>query len=91
MKLRRDRREIVDDCLVCGEVNGAVEVPGGLIEDGLVATFHRPPLDDPLVYAGYLFICPTRHPLIGTSARSAEWSRLCPTCCAQRRRGVRRE
>ena len=50
-----------DACLICREHRGEVDVPGGLLDDGLVITFHRPPLDEPLVYAGHLLVTSKRH------------------------------
>jgi hypothetical protein len=43
------------------ENRGEVDVPGGLLDDGLVITFHRPPLDEPRVYAGHLLVTSKRH------------------------------
>ena len=48
-------------CLVCAEQTGGIDVPGGLIDDGLVVTFHLPPLDENPVYAGHLLVTPRRH------------------------------
>lgn len=48
-------------CLVCRQLRGAVEVPGGLVDAGLVAIFHRPPSEETLPYAGHLLVCPRRH------------------------------
>lgn len=48
-------------CLICREHRGEVDVPGGLLDDGLVITFHRPPLDEALVYAGHLLVTSKRH------------------------------
>ncbi len=50
------------NCLICREHSGDVDVPGGLLDDGLVITFHRPPLHEATtVYAGHLLITPKRH------------------------------
>lgn len=48
-------------CLICREQNEVIEVPGGVFDDGEAITFHRPPLDGPLVYAGHLLVTPRRH------------------------------
>jgi histidine triad (HIT) family protein len=53
----------VSGCLVCGEISGEVELPGGLLwdEEGAVA-FHVPPLPvrgDP--YLGHLLVVVRRH------------------------------
>lgn len=49
-------------CLVCGEIAGTVDVPGGLLlDDGPVVGFHLPPLEGPDVYAGHLLVSPRRH------------------------------
>lgn len=48
-------------CLVCAEQTGAVDLPGGLLDDGSVLTFHVPPLDERPVYAGHLLVTPRRH------------------------------
>lgn len=51
------------DCLVCAEIAGAVEVPGGLLwEEEAAVAFHVPPLPsrgDP--YLGHLLVVPRRH------------------------------
>ena len=51
------------DCLVCREVAGEVELPGGpLIADDLVLGFHLPPLEEfPRQLLGHLMVVPTRH------------------------------
>jgi diadenosine tetraphosphate (Ap4A) HIT family hydrolase len=53
----------VDDCLVCREHRGEVELPGGpLYEDELVHGMHVPPLEDnPRPYLGHLMVTPKRH------------------------------
>jgi diadenosine tetraphosphate (Ap4A) HIT family hydrolase len=49
-------------CLVCAEIAGDVNVPGGLLVDGdQVVGFHLPPLDEPTVYVGHLLVSPRRH------------------------------
>jgi histidine triad (HIT) family protein len=52
-----------DGCLVCREVAGEVELPGGpLYEDDLVVVTHMPPLPDrPSPYLGHLQVVPRRH------------------------------
>jgi diadenosine tetraphosphate (Ap4A) HIT family hydrolase len=53
---------VSSSCLVCGEVAGRVNVPGGLLrDDGRVVGFHLPPLGEPSVYAGHLLVSPRRH------------------------------
>jgi histidine triad (HIT) family protein len=50
------------DCLVCAEVDGTVDVPGGYVyADDLVVAFHRRPLDEHDVFAGHLLVVPRRH------------------------------
>jgi histidine triad (HIT) family protein len=51
------------DCLVCREVQGDVDVPGGpLYADDLVVVMHMPPLPDrPSPYLGHLQVVPRRH------------------------------
>jgi histidine triad (HIT) family protein len=50
------------DCLVCAEVDGTVDIPGGYVyADDLVVAFHRPPLDEHDVFAGHLLVVPRRH------------------------------
>ncbi len=70
-----------EDCLVCGEVDGRVPVPGGaLLETPRVVAFHAPVLDGgSLVYAGHLFVCPKRHAasfadLTDAEARDVGWA-----------------
>lgn len=52
-----------DSCLVCDEIDGAVPVLGGHLQDGdMLTVFHCPvipPATD--VFAGYLFVVPRRH------------------------------
>jgi diadenosine tetraphosphate (Ap4A) HIT family hydrolase len=52
-----------DDCLVCDELAGTVDVPGGLLwEEETAAAFHLPPLPgrgDP--YLGHLLVVARRH------------------------------
>ena len=52
-----------DGCLVCREVAGEVELPGGpLSENDLVVVMHMPPLPDrPSPYLGHLQVVPRRH------------------------------
>lgn len=52
------------ECLVCGELDGSVEVPGGFIWEGdLVVAFHIPPLPDrsPRPFLGHLLVATRRH------------------------------
>jgi diadenosine tetraphosphate (Ap4A) HIT family hydrolase len=53
----------MDDCLVCREHRGEVELPGGaLYEDDLVHGMHVPPLEEnPRPYLGHLMVTPKRH------------------------------
>jgi len=52
-----------DLCLVCCEVRGEIELPGGpILTDDLVFVMHVPPLPDrPLPYLGHLLVVPRRH------------------------------
>jgi len=52
-----------EDCLVCREIEGDINVPGGsLVDDEVVFAFHVPPLDaDPTPYLGHLLVSPKRH------------------------------
>ncbi|MGH3116647.1 MAG: HIT family protein [Gaiellales bacterium] len=52
-----------EDCLVCREQRGDVELPGGpLWETDLVLGFHVPPIDaNPRPYLGHLLLTPRRH------------------------------
>ena len=51
------------DCLVCGEISGEIDVPGGLLwADEHAVAFHVPPLPsrgDP--YLGHLLVVTRRH------------------------------
>lgn len=48
------------DCLVCREIAGQVELPGGfLVDEKLVLAFHIPPLEGPH-YLGHLLVVPRR-------------------------------
>ncbi len=53
------------ECLVCRELHGDVVVPGGFLwEDGAVAAFHMPPLEEVgnlRPYLGHLQIVTRRH------------------------------
>jgi diadenosine tetraphosphate (Ap4A) HIT family hydrolase len=52
----------VDDCDVCGELDGRIELPGGFLWDSeLVVAFHVPPLLEPTPLLGHLLITPRRH------------------------------
>ncbi|MGA3214312.1 MAG: HIT domain-containing protein [Acidimicrobiales bacterium] len=49
-------------CLVCQELAGDVEVPGGnLLDEEQVIVFHVPPLSEETVYLGHLLVTPRRH------------------------------
>jgi diadenosine tetraphosphate (Ap4A) HIT family hydrolase len=54
-----------DACLVCRELRGEVALPGGFVhEDGEVAAFHVPPVEElgtETVYLGHLMIVTRRH------------------------------
>jgi histidine triad (HIT) family protein len=53
------------ECLVCRELRGDVEVPGGfLLEDAAAVAFHYPPLKEegnPRSYLGHLLVVTRRH------------------------------
>ena len=51
------------DCLVCQELAGEVDLPGGLIaEDELAAAFHIPPREGQAThYLGHMLVVPRRH------------------------------
>ena len=51
------------DCLVCREVAGEIELPGGLLwEDGNSIAFHIPPTDaNPAPYLGHCIVVTRRH------------------------------
>jgi histidine triad (HIT) family protein len=51
------------DCLVCHEIAGDINVPGGsLVDDEVVFAFHMPPLEADLTpYLGHLLVSPKRH------------------------------
>lgn len=52
-----------DDCLVCRELDGLVEVPGGFLwQDDCVTAFHIPPIpQNPRPYLGHLLVATRRH------------------------------
>jgi histidine triad (HIT) family protein len=51
-----------DNCVVCREVSGDIDLPGGHLQSGEFAlAFHIPPLDGGEVYLGHLLIAPKRH------------------------------
>lgn len=57
-----DRVDVVDDCDVCRELDGRIELPGGFLWDGeFVVAFHVPPLLEPTPLLGHLLITPRRH------------------------------
>lgn len=51
------------DCLICREVAGEVDLPGGLLwDDEHVLAFHLPPLDfNPRPYLGHCLMVARRH------------------------------
>jgi diadenosine tetraphosphate (Ap4A) HIT family hydrolase len=53
------------ECLVCRELRGDIQVPGGFLqEDEQVVAFHMPPLEEignPRPYLGHLVIVTRRH------------------------------
>lgn len=51
------------DCLVCGEISGSVDVPGGFLwDDELVVAFHIPPIpQNPRPFLGHLLVVTRRH------------------------------
>lgn len=53
----------MDDCLVCREVAGDVDLPGGLLwDDDAVVAFHLPPTDaNPRPYLGHCLAVTRRH------------------------------
>lgn len=62
----RDHTEsvTVDDCLVCKELDGSIDLPGGFLwEDAQVVAFHIPPLPDrsPRPFLGHLLVVTRRH------------------------------
>ena len=52
-----------EDCLICREQRGDVELPGGPLWDGThVVAFHVPPIEEnPRPYLGHLLLTPRRH------------------------------
>lgn len=52
----------VTPCVVCREINGEIDVPGGPIQSSALAlAVHIPPLDRGDVYVGHLLVVPRRH------------------------------
>jgi diadenosine tetraphosphate (Ap4A) HIT family hydrolase len=52
----------MSDCLVCREVSGEIEVPGGpVLSSELALAVHIPPLNGGDVYLGHLLIVTRRH------------------------------
>lgn len=51
------------DCLVCREVAGEIDLPGGLIwDDAEVVAFHMPPMEgNPRPYLGHCMVVTRRH------------------------------
>jgi diadenosine tetraphosphate (Ap4A) HIT family hydrolase len=54
---------VAEGCLVCREVSGKVDLPGGLLwEDADVIAFHAPPIaDNPKPYIGHCMVVTRRH------------------------------
>jgi diadenosine tetraphosphate (Ap4A) HIT family hydrolase len=54
---------VTGDCLVCGEVAGEVELPGGLLwQDQEVVSFHVPPTEENArPYLGHCLVVTRRH------------------------------
>ncbi|HEV2476742.1 MAG TPA: HIT family protein [Candidatus Dormibacteraeota bacterium] len=52
-----------EGCLVCGEIDGSVAVPGGFLwENELVVAFHIPPIpQNPRPFLGHLLVATRRH------------------------------
>jgi diadenosine tetraphosphate (Ap4A) HIT family hydrolase len=52
---------MTNSCLVCRELSGQVQIPGGLLgHDDLVAAFHVPPRAE-VDFLGHLLVIPRRH------------------------------
>jgi len=52
------------DCLVCQEISGEVQVPGGYLHsDNRTLVFHAPPVRSAKVYPGHLLVTSRRHAL----------------------------
>jgi diadenosine tetraphosphate (Ap4A) HIT family hydrolase len=52
----------MSSCLVCREISGDIDVPGGPLQSGEFAlAFHIPPLDGGDVYLGHVLVVPRRH------------------------------
>ena len=51
------------DCLICREVGGEIEMPGGLLwQDEHAVAFHLPPIDEnPRPYLGHCLVVTRRH------------------------------
>jgi histidine triad (HIT) family protein len=50
------------DCLVCREIAGGIEVPGGALRStALSLVSHIPPINGGDVYLGHLLVVPRRH------------------------------
>jgi diadenosine tetraphosphate (Ap4A) HIT family hydrolase len=54
---------VSERCLVCREVSGDIDLPGGLLwEDNEVIAFHVPPIDEsPEPYLGHCMVVTRRH------------------------------
>ena len=66
MTAARKEEVNTDDCLVCREITGHINVPGGLVlENEVLAAFHHPPLTSVTgttrPYLGHLLIVTKRH------------------------------
>jgi diadenosine tetraphosphate (Ap4A) HIT family hydrolase len=67
----------VDDCDVCREIDGRIELPGGLLWDSeLEVAFHVPPLLEPRPLLGHLLVTPRRHADTWVDLTSAEASEV---------------
>jgi diadenosine tetraphosphate (Ap4A) HIT family hydrolase len=53
------------ECLICAELDGTIDVPGGFLwEDEAAVAFHMPPLETigrPRPYLGHLLVATRRH------------------------------
>jgi hypothetical protein len=56
-------RDVNEGCIVCREVAGEIDLPGGLLwEDAEVIAFHLPPTDgNPRAYIGHCMVVTKRH------------------------------
>jgi histidine triad (HIT) family protein len=52
----------MSDCVVCQEIAGEIDVPGGFLQSSdLALACHIPPLDGGDVYVGHVLVVPRRH------------------------------